>query len=62
VRLAYTSAMRVLLLIGATTLTACGQTGDLYLPEESVQTPVEIRGPADQEKDEEKKPQQPPGS
>jgi predicted small lipoprotein YifL len=27
-------------------LAACGQTGSLYLPDESVGTPVEIRGPA----------------
>jgi predicted small lipoprotein YifL len=27
-------------------LAACGQTGSLYLPDESVETPVEIRGPA----------------
>ena len=27
-------------------LAACGQTGSLYLPDGSVETPVEIRGPA----------------
>lgn len=34
----------------------CGQTGPLYLPDDSVETPVEIR-----QKDEEKKPVTPPG-
>ena len=38
--------MRAALLLACTAgLTACGQTGALYLPDESVQTPVEIRGP-----------------
>jgi predicted small lipoprotein YifL len=27
------------------TLTACGQTGALYLPDTGIETPVEIRGP-----------------
>lgn len=27
-------------------LAACGQTGSLYLPDEGVETPVEIRTPA----------------
>jgi len=27
-------------------LSACGQTGALYLPQEGIETPVEIRGPA----------------
>ncbi len=50
--LAYTAAMRarhpVLLLIAAAiaALSACGQTGALYLPDEGVRTPVEIRTPA----------------
>lgn len=61
-KLAYTRTMRVLTFIAATLLTACGQTGDLYLPDETVQTPVEIRGPQDKEEDEKKKPEQPPGS
>jgi predicted small lipoprotein YifL len=30
----------------AALLAACGQTGALYLPDEGVETPVEIRGPA----------------
>lgn len=40
----------------------CGQTGSLYLPDDSVETPVEIRTPADQEKDEKDDvPAEPPG-
>ncbi len=45
VRPLYTPPMRVLLLAGYSALVACGQTGPLYLPDEGVQTPVEIRGP-----------------
>ena len=39
---------RILLLVAAVigALSACGQTGPLYLPDEGVETPVEIRGPA----------------
>ena len=52
--------MRAALLLACTsTLAACGQTGALYLPDESVQTPVEIRGPADQDKDKDKKEEKP---
>ena len=43
-RLPYTPAMRaaiVLALVSAAT--ACGQTGSLYLPDEAIETPVEIR-------------------
>jgi predicted small lipoprotein YifL len=40
----------------AMAVTGCGQTGSLYLPDDSVDTPVEIR-----KKDEEKKPAPPPG-
>jgi predicted small lipoprotein YifL len=40
----------------AMAVTGCGQTGPLYLPDDSVETPVEIR-----KKDEEKKPVAPPG-
>lgn len=44
--------MRVALLLTCIAgLAACGQTGALYLPDESVQTPVEIRTPADVEKE-----------
>ncbi len=53
-------------------LAACGQTGSLYLPDESVETPVEIRSPGapapspqvpqtEPDKDEEEKSTQPPG-
>lgn len=36
--------MRAILLIPATCLlAACGQTGPLYLPDEGIETPVEIR-------------------
>jgi predicted small lipoprotein YifL len=47
-------------------LAACGQTGALYLPDESVKTPVEIRTPGTTtpepaKKEEEKKAAQPPG-
>jgi predicted small lipoprotein YifL len=51
-------------------LAGCGQTGALYLPDEGVETPVEIRGPATpaqepapapEPKDEEKKSDQPQG-
>jgi predicted small lipoprotein YifL len=38
--------MRVLLIAWCAVLGACGQTGPLYLPDEGVETPVEIRGPA----------------
>jgi len=35
------------ILLAASLLAACGQTGALYLPDEGVTTPVEIRpGPA----------------
>jgi predicted small lipoprotein YifL len=35
-----------LTLASAILLAACGQTGSLYLPDEGVETPVEIRSPA----------------
>jgi predicted small lipoprotein YifL len=38
--------MRFAALAAATLLAACGQTGALYLPDEGIETPVEIRGPA----------------
>ena len=38
--------MRLAVLAAAALLAACGQTGALYLPDEGVTTPVEIRGPA----------------
>ena len=60
--------MRALPLAGCLMLAACGQTGALYLPDEGVETPVEIRGPEapapetppETEEDEAKKPDQPP--
>ncbi len=66
--------MRLLLAFAlACAAAGCGQTGSLYLPDETVETPVEIRGPgetaapatpaeanpADEKKEE--KPTQPPG-
>ena len=57
--------MRILLIIALTAAAAgCGQTGSLYLPDKGVETPVEIRTPADQDKEKEKKDDkatQPPG-
>ncbi len=53
-----------LVLLSMAGLSACGQTGALYLPDESVETPVEIHGPADVDKDKDKKdekPAPPPG-
>jgi predicted small lipoprotein YifL len=47
--------MRVSLAFVALIATGCGQTGSLYLPDESVETPVEIRVPAEPAEDEEKK-------
>jgi predicted small lipoprotein YifL len=56
------------ILVSMASLAGCGQTGALYLPDESVETPVEIRGPAtpaqpaepDKDKKDEK-PAPPPG-
>lgn len=64
--------MRAAIPIAAVLLTtACGQTGALYLPDEGVETPVEIRSPAAtppapaeepaSEDDEKKKSGPPPG-
>jgi len=59
------TALALVIAIG---VTGCGQTGPLFLPEDSVETPVEIRGPgeaaapAEPEKEEpEVKATQPPG-
>jgi len=49
--------------------TGCGQTGPLFLPDDSVETPVEIRGPGEtpapaqpaKEEKEEEKTSPPPG-
>jgi predicted small lipoprotein YifL len=38
--------MRFVALFAAVLLSACGQTGSLYLADEGVETPVEIRSPA----------------
>jgi len=38
--------MRLAGLFAAALLAACGQTGSLYLPDEGVETPVDIRTPA----------------
>lgn len=54
--------MRCLLLLSAFALAACGQTGALYLPDQGIETPVEVRGPTpsaapaepEEEKDEER--------
>ena len=47
----------------ATGLTACGQTGSLYLPDETIESPVEIRTtapPAPEDDDKKEKPAEPP--
>ncbi|MBM4220024.1 MAG: hypothetical protein FJ171_10450 [Gammaproteobacteria bacterium] len=57
--------MRILISLALTLAAAgCGQTGSLYLPDESVETPVEIRGPDQmpaEEKEKDQEPSQPPG-
>lgn len=54
--------MRVTLaLLVAFGVTGCGQTGPLFLPDDTIETPVEIRGPGEQEEKEEEKATQPPG-
>ena len=67
-KLSYTRAMRAaLVIVLLPTLAACGQTGSLYLPDESIESPVEIRTtapaaracPKDDKKDD--KATQPPG-
>lgn len=47
----------IVILASMSAIAGCGQTGALYIPDESVKTPVEIRTPADIEK--EKKDQKP---
>ena len=44
-------------------LAACGQTGSLYLPDETIESPVEIRTTAPEKEEEKKedKATQPPG-
>jgi predicted small lipoprotein YifL len=66
---AHPPAMRAALLIALlSTATACGQTGSLYLPDEAIESPVEIRttvpapaAPAAEEEEKEEKATQPPG-
>ncbi len=63
--------MRVALaLIVTVGVTGCGQTGPLFLPDDSIETPVEIRGPGEavapavpekEEKEEEEEATPPPG-
>jgi predicted small lipoprotein YifL len=38
-----TALVRQLCILGLLALAGCGQKGALYLPDESIQTPVEIR-------------------
>jgi predicted small lipoprotein YifL len=60
--------MRVLILLLLATATACGQTGSLYLPDETIETPVEIRtstppppAPSPENEDEDDQATKPPG-
>ncbi|MGH8251179.1 MAG: LPS translocon maturation chaperone LptM [Steroidobacteraceae bacterium] len=58
--------MRAALALAVMVLTtACGQTGSLYLPDDAVKTPVEIRTPGtvppSEPKEAEKKKDEPPG-
>ncbi len=48
-----------LLMVFTVAVAACGQTGSLYLPDDSVETPVEIR--TEQEKKKAEKATPPPG-
>jgi predicted small lipoprotein YifL len=50
-----------LALVVAIGVTGCGQTGSLFLPDDTIETPVEIRGPGEKEEKEEEKATQPPG-
>jgi predicted small lipoprotein YifL len=72
VKLAYTRAMRAALVLALlSTAIACGQTGSLYLPDQEIETPVEIRTtappasavppPEDEKKEGEDKAAEPPG-
>jgi predicted small lipoprotein YifL len=62
--------MRIVVIFVAMIVAGCGQTGSLYLPDDFVETPVEIRAPATPaaapapaptDEDKEKKNTQPPG-
>jgi predicted small lipoprotein YifL len=65
----HVAAMRAALLVALlSTATGCGQTGSLYLPDETLESPVEIRttapapaAPAAEEEEKEEKATQPPG-
>ena len=62
--LTYTPAMRAALLFALlSTVAACGQTGSLYLPDEIIESPVEIRTtapPAPEDEEKKEKPAEPP--
>lgn len=64
--------MRIVLVLAfAIAAAGCGQTGSLYLPDDRVETPVEIRGPGETappaapappaEDEKKEKPAKPPG-
>jgi predicted small lipoprotein YifL len=53
--------MRVFILLLIASATACGQTGSLYLPDDEIETPVEIRTSAPEDKDEKDEATKPPG-
>jgi len=61
--------MRIFLVLAlAIAAAGCGQTGSLYLPDDQVETPVEIRGPGESappappaEEGKKDKPATPPG-
>ncbi len=58
--------MRILIALAlALAAHGCGQTGSLYLPDDRVETPVEIRGPGEtpppEDEKKEEKPAPPPG-
>ncbi len=62
----YTASMRAALFLALLSTSAgCGQTGSLYLPDETIESPVEIRTPvptpAPEEEKKEEKATQPPG-
>jgi predicted small lipoprotein YifL len=59
--LAYTRPMRLLVAVIAPVVAACGQTGSLYLPDETIESPVEIRTTTDDEDKKEEKTAEPPG-
>jgi predicted small lipoprotein YifL len=52
--------MRLAVFAAAPLLAACGQTGPLYMPDEGIKTPVEIRGPGTAAPEPAPEPQPPP--